>query len=51
MSLSSLEEVISGLYIALGQDFIDKEEFNKLYEKANELAAKLNALVKSLSGR
>ncbi|OGZ34275.1 MAG: hypothetical protein A2Y98_00210 [Candidatus Portnoybacteria bacterium RBG_19FT_COMBO_36_7] len=51
MSLTSLEEVISGLYISIDQKFISKIEFDKLYEKANELAAKLNALIKSLSGR
>lgn len=50
MALTSLEEVISGLYISIDQNFINKEEFDKLYEKANELAAKLNALVRSLSG-
>ncbi len=51
MALTSLEEVISGLYIALDQNFISQDEFNKLYEKANELAAKLNALINSLNGR
>jgi four helix bundle protein len=48
ISLTSLEEVISGLYIALDQNFVSNEDFNKLYTKANELAAKLNALIKSL---
>lgn len=50
MSLTSLEEVISGLYISIDQSFIGEEEFDNLYEKANELAAKLNALIKSLCG-
>lgn len=51
MALTSLEEVISGLYIVLDQNFINRDEFDKLYEKANELAAKLNALINSLNGR
>ena len=50
MSLASLEEVVSGLYISLDQSFIGEEVFNELYIRANELAAKLNALIKSLSG-
>jgi len=48
MSLSSLEEVVSGLYISLDQNFINQHEFDKLYESANEIAAKLNALINKL---
>ena len=53
MSLTSLEEVVSGLYISLDQNFINQREFEELYENANELAAKLNALINTLnkSGR
>ena len=32
MALTSLEEVISGLYISLDQNFITKSEFDYLYE-------------------
>ena len=48
ISLTSLEEVISALYISLDQKFIKQDEFNKLYDKGSELAAKLNALIRSL---
>ena len=52
ISLTSLEEVISGLYISLDQGFIDQKEFSELYEESHRLMAKLNALVNSLkSGR
>jgi four helix bundle protein len=53
ISLSSLEEVVSGLYISLDQNFMGQREFEELYENANELAAKLNALINKLnkSGR
>lgn len=49
ISLTSLEEVVTGLYISLDENFIDKKIFDELYEKANILAAKLNALIKSLT--
>lgn len=48
MSITSLEEVVSGLYISLDQNFISKKEFDKFYEDSHRLMAKLNALVGSL---
>jgi len=48
IALSSLEEVVSGLYISLDQNFINQDQFNNLYGNANELAAKLNALMNKL---
>lgn len=48
MSLTSLEEVITSLYIALDQKFINKKEFDYLYQYGNKLAAKINALIKAL---
>ena len=48
MAIGSLEEVVTGLYIALDQQFIDKEKFDILYSEANHLVAKLNALMKGL---
>ena len=48
IAVASLEEVISGLYIALDQHFIDQEEFDMLYEKGNHLASKLSALINKL---
>lgn len=48
MSLTSLEEVVSALFVALDQHFINKEEFDILYQKGNALASKLHALINSL---
>lgn len=48
MALASLEEVITGLYIALDQKFIGQSEFNLLYQESNKLASKINALIKTL---
>ncbi len=50
MSVGSLEEVVTALYIALDQKYLNQSDFNKLYEEANRLAAKINALTKKLSG-
>lgn len=46
---SSLEEVITGLYLALDQKFITKENFDRLYNNSHELSAKINALAKKLN--
>lgn len=48
MAISSAEEVVTGLYIALDLNYLNKKEFNKIYEDLNILVAKLNALIKSL---
>ncbi len=48
IALTSLEEVIAGLYISLDQHFITDEQFNTEYQPANLLASKLNALINSL---
>ncbi|PIR44335.1 four helix bundle protein [Candidatus Wolfebacteria bacterium CG10_big_fil_rev_8_21_14_0_10_31_9] len=48
ISLTSLEEVVSGFYIALDQNFINQREFDILYIESNKLASKLSALIKSL---
>ncbi len=48
MAITSLEEVISGLYVALDQDFINKKEFDIIYQNGNYLVSKLNALINSL---
>ncbi|MEX2028100.1 MAG: four helix bundle protein [Candidatus Curtissbacteria bacterium] len=49
MSITSLEEVVTGLYIALDQKYITQKQFGGLYEESNLLAAGINALVKSLN--
>ena len=48
MSMTSLEEVVAALYIAIDQDFIKQEEFDYLYKSANILASKINALINKL---
>lgn len=49
MAVTSLSEVVTALYIALDQKFTEKTEFEKLYDKANKLAARINATIKSIS--
>lgn len=48
MSVGSLEEVVTALYVALDQNYISKENFDILYSEANNLFARLNALVNSI---
>lgn len=48
ISIGSLEEVITALYISLDQDFLNKQEFDKIYGASGILMAKLNALINSL---
>ncbi|MBI2621257.1 MAG: four helix bundle protein [Candidatus Levybacteria bacterium] len=49
MAIGSCEEVITGFYIALDQKYVPEKDFDIIYEQANMLVAKLNALVKSLN--
>ncbi|HCS78313.1 TPA: hypothetical protein DIV55_01065 [Patescibacteria group bacterium] len=49
MSITSVEEVATGLYIALDQNYITQKQFEDLYQEAINLVARINALVKSLS--
>ena len=49
MAIGSCEEVVTALYIALDQRYIDKKNFDIIYEDANRLVAKINALIKSLN--
>lgn len=48
MSLTSVEEVVTQLYIALDLNYINQAIFDQLYKEANELAAMINGLVNSL---
>lgn len=48
MSIGSCEEVVTGLYIAYDQSYIDDKNFEELYKNANFLVARINALIKSL---
>lgn len=47
-AIASTEEVVTALYIALDQKYISKEIFDELYNDANKLVAKLNALINSI---
>jgi len=47
-SIGSLEEIVTVLYIALDQKYIKQKEFDTIYTSANQLALKINALIKSL---
>jgi len=48
ISITSLEEVVTALYIAIDQNFINQEEFDYVYKSANILASKINALINKL---
>ncbi len=49
ISMASLEEVVSGLYIAMDQGWLTQDIFQKLYNSANQLASKLHSLIHHLS--
>lgn len=49
MAIGSLEEVVTGFYIAKDLNYLTRKEFDSLYEKANFLASKINALVNSIN--
>lgn len=51
MSITSVEEVVTALYLSLDQKYINKREFDSLYKEANQIVAKLNALIRSISSR
>lgn len=51
IALTSLEEVVTALYIASDLKLIDKEEFDKLYDKSHELAAKINSLINKINNK
>ncbi|MEK7186019.1 MAG: four helix bundle protein [Patescibacteria group bacterium] len=48
MAIASCEEVVTALYIALDQKYIDKKNFDIIYQDLNNMVAKINALIKSL---
>lgn len=51
MSITSAEEVVTALYLSLDQKYISQKEFESLYGEANQIVAKLNALIRSISSR
>lgn len=46
-----IEEVVTALYISQDQGYLTKVEFDKIYISSNNLAARINALINSLSSR
>lgn len=48
IAFTSLEEVVAGFSIALDLHFISQTEYDTIYQEANRVAAKLNALINSL---
>lgn len=48
MAISSCEEAVTALYIGLDQGYLTKEDFDLLYQDANHLVAKINALIRSI---
>lgn len=49
MAITSVEEVVTGLYLSLDLNYINQEQFKEIYKEANMLVARINALIKSLS--
>mgnify|MGYP001605857200 CR=1 FL=1 len=47
MAIGSCEEVVTALYVALDQKYTDKKNFDIIYQDANRLVARINALIKS----
>lgn len=48
MSVGSLSEVITGLYLALDLGFVNKKEFDKLYGDSCVLVSKIKGLASKL---
>ena len=48
LSMGSLEEVVTALYISKDQGYVSQKKFDLLYEEANILAARINKLIGNL---
>ena len=48
MAIGSTEEVVTGLFIAKDLNYFTDSQFNKIYNDANMIVLKINALIKSL---
>jgi four helix bundle protein len=48
IAMSSAAEVQSHLYVALDQEYLDQEQFNKIYEQAGKTAKMISGLIKYL---
>lgn len=49
MAQGSVNEVVTGFYVALDQKFMNKRQFDQVYDFALKVNAKINALVRSVS--
>ena len=49
ISLSSLHEVVSGLYVAQDLDYISEERFTYVYNGSHMLAKKIHAFIRTLN--
>ncbi len=49
IAYTSLNEVISGCYIALDQGYIDKTMFDNVYHKSHDLGKRINAFIQVLN--
>jgi len=49
MAQGSVNEVVTGFYLAIDLKFINQDQFDKVYDSALKINAKLNALIKSIS--
>ena len=48
ISIGSIDEVVTGLYIALDLKFINQQEFDCLYRESHSLTSQIRALIKKL---
>jgi len=50
-SLGSIHEVVTGLYVALEQNYLKTETFEDLYSDYDQLSKRINALIKSFNNK
>jgi len=48
MALGSVDEVVTGLYIALDLEFIEQKDFDILYKDSHKLTSQIRALTNKL---
>ncbi|MBI2062142.1 MAG: four helix bundle protein [Candidatus Yanofskybacteria bacterium] len=48
ISIGSLSEVVTGLYVALDLGFVNKKEFDKLYQDSGLVVSKIKALISKM---
>lgn len=46
--IGSIDEVVTGLYIALDLKFIEQKEFNVLYNESHKITSQIRALISKL---